>query len=275
MNLYKLLLDFVIFFCNMKIYSDFYLCLQKMDLVEKKALYYSLDEAVTPRQLREMSEISFEEEEKEKAEILQKWMEKFQVKALFEGMTDYPEKLLQVKNTPYIVYAMGDVSLLQKKILGIVGPREMSEYAEQLLEAFFQQGKEFDLVTVSGMARGVDQKCHQLSLKYGVPTIAVLGGGLKYYFEDCRGLKRFSEDSRKIQKIIEGGGLVLSEFKLDFVPTKWSFPQRNRLIAGLSDCLFLPEAREGSGSLITVDFVLQMKKEVWVAPNQLFAFNGK
>jgi DNA processing protein len=67
---------------------------------------------------------------------------------------------------------------------------------------------------------------------------------------------------------------VLSEFKLDFEPTKRSFPQRNRLIAGISDVLFLPEAREGSGSLITANFALQMKKEIFVAPNQLFSPNG-
>ena len=67
---------------------------------------------------------------------------------------------------------------------------------------------------------------------------------------------------------------MLSEFKLDFEPTTWSFPQRNRIIAGLSDYLFLPEAKEGSGSLITVDFALKMKKKVFVAPNQLFSANG-
>jgi DNA processing protein len=77
-----------------------------------------------------------------------------------------------------------------------------------------------------------------------------------------------------IREIVEQGGLVLSEFKLDFEPTRWSFPQRNKIIAGLSDCLFVPEAREGSGSLITVNYALQMKKEVFVAPNQLFSPNG-
>jgi DNA processing protein len=143
----------------------------------------------------------------------------------------------------------------------------MSPYAERVMEALFQQAKGISFTTISGMARGVDQKCHQLSLANEIPTIAILGGGLRRYFRN--GGQKF------IEKIVEGGGLVFSEFQLDFQPTKWSFPQRNRLIAGLSQVLFLPEARTGSGSLITVNFALQMKKEVFVAPNQLFSSNGK
>jgi DNA processing protein len=182
-------------------------------------------------------------------------------------MADYPSKFLAGKSPPYLLYAMGNLALLeQRTILGIVGPREMSPYAERVIEALFEQAQGVQLTTVSGMARGVDQKCHQLSLQYGIPTIAILGGGLRWYLHN--GGKRI------IEKIVAGGGLVVSEFKLDFKPTTRSFPQRNRLIAGVSDVLFLPEARTGSGSLITVNFALQMKKEVYVAPNQLFATNG-
>jgi DNA processing protein len=142
----------------------------------------------------------------------------------------------------------------------------MSPYADKVMESLFEQARTVNLITVSGLARGVDQKCHQLSLQGGIPTIAILGGGLRRYLK--------SSAKKLIEQIVEGGGLVLSEFKLDFKPTNRSFPQRNRLIAGLSDVLFLPEAREGSGSLITANFALQMKKEIFVAPNQLFSANG-
>jgi DNA processing protein len=143
----------------------------------------------------------------------------------------------------------------------------MSPYAEKILEAFFQETNQLPFTTVSGLARGVDHKCHQLSMQYHIPTIAVLGGGLRRYLK--------SNAKKLISDIVETGGLVLSEFKLDFQPTTRSFPQRNRLIATLSDVLFLPEAREGSGSLITANFALQMKKDLFIAPNQLFAPNGK
>lgn len=99
----------------------------------------------------------------------------------------------------------------------------MSPYADQVLQSLFAEMKGLDMVTVSGLARGVDQKCHQLSLKHTIPTIAVLGGGMRTYLK--------KNDKRLIHEIVEAGGLVISEFKLDFVPTTWSFPQRNRLIA--------------------------------------------
>jgi DNA processing protein len=195
-------------------------------------------------------------------------MEQWKVISITREMPTYPPALLKVKSPPRFFYAMGNLALLeQSSLLGIVGPREMSPYAERVMETLFQQAKGISFTTISGMARGVDQKCHQLSLEYGIPTIAILGGGLRRYIRN--GGQKF------IEKIVQGGGLVLSEFALDFQPTKWSFPQRNRLIAGCSHMLFVPEARVGSGSLITVNFALQMKKEVFVVPNQLFSPNGK
>jgi DNA processing protein len=194
-------------------------------------------------------------------------MEQWKVVKITKEMSTYPPVLLGVKTPPHFFYAMGNLALLQQSsLLGIVGPREMSPYAERVMEALFQQAKGISFASISGMARGVDQKCHQLSLANEIPTIAVLGGGLRRYLRN--GAQKF------IEKIVEKGGLVFSEFKLDFQPTKRSFPQRNRLIAGLCQILFLPEARAGSGSLITVNFALQMKKEVFVAPNQLFSPNG-
>ena len=114
-------------------------------------------------------------------------------------------------------------------------------------------------------ARGVDHLCHQLSIGYHLPTIAILGWWLRYY--------RNSSARSFMEQIIQNGWLILSEFKLDFKPTARSFPQRNRLIAGLSDALFLPEAREWSWSLITADFAYQQHKPIFVVPNPIFSEN--
>lgn len=94
-----------------------------------------------------------------------------------------------------------------------------------------------------------------------IPTVAILGGGLRYFLRSRR--RAF------IQDVLEHDGLIISEFKLDMVPTHYTFPQRNRIIAGLSDLLFLPEAGKNSGSLITVDFALSMNKDVYGAPARL------
>lgn len=112
----------------------------------------------------------------------------------------------------------------------------------------------YDVVSVSGFARGIDQKAHQLSL-HGIPTIAILWWGLSHYLRGA--------DRHFLEKIVDNGWLVLSEFKLWFTPTKWSFPQRNKLIAMISQMLFLPEAREKS-CLITAEFAHTFKSYLFI-----------
>ncbi|MFA5747652.1 MAG: DNA-processing protein DprA [Candidatus Absconditabacterales bacterium] len=233
--------------------------------MNEQLLTYSLDPELTLGNLKKgknLNEINVQEKEK-----LEKWMEKNNIGGIIQGGSDFNYKFLGIKSRPYIVYYKGDLSLLNKPILGIVGPRKMSEYAQKVLEKIFEKINNYDLVTISGMAQGVDSLCHNLSIENNVPTIAVLGGGLKWHLE--------SKHRNMINKIVDNGGLVLSEFKLNFVPTNFSFPQRNRIIAGLSDVLFLPEASKKSGSLITAQFAIEMKKSVYASSNGIFASNSQ
>ena len=175
----------------------------------------------------------------------------------------YHTKFLNIPNKPYIMHYIWDISLLDHKIFGIVWPRKPSDYSHQLLQKLFDIAKNYDLVTISGMADGVDLMCHSFSVKYNIPTIAVLGGGLYHYLR--------SPSRHIIESIVEHGGLVLSEYKINFAPTKYSFPQRNRIVAWLCDMLFLPEAGEWSGSLITANFAYNQNKPVYVAPWNIFS----
>jgi DNA processing protein len=109
----------------------------------------------------------------------------------------------------------------------------------------------------------VDMACHRLSLEKNIPTIVVLWWWLRYLWQAGR--------HAFFQKVIDAGWLILSEFKLDMKPTNYSFPQRNRIVAWLADVVCVPEAREGSGSLITVDFALGMKKPIYGAPNSILS----
>lgn len=88
------------------------------------------------------------------------------------------------------------------------------------------------------MADGVDQLCHHLSMAHGIPTIAIMPGGLHRHFS--------RSDRHLLEQIVESGGLVMSETEVDFHPEYYSYPQRNRIIAGLSECVFLPEASRKS-----------------------------
>ena len=239
-----------------------------MNIKIQKILVYSLDENLTLSELRKADDFSqfFENPDNQpSAEKLETWMNQHNIIWLLDDDPNFPHQFTPIKNPPAILYAMWNLEILNHQILWIVWPRDMSEYANQVMQALFTQIWNSNIVTVSWMARGVDHLCHQLSIGYHLPTIAILGWWLRYYWN--------SSARSFMEQIIQNGWLILSEFKLDFKPTSWSFPQRNRLIAGLSDALFLPEAREWSWSLITADFAYQQHKPIFVVPNPIFSEN--
>ncbi|HKL43695.1 MAG TPA: DNA-processing protein DprA [Candidatus Absconditabacterales bacterium] len=229
--------------------------------MQKEILMYSAHPDITPGDLKNLSGFK----KSIGIEDLQNVQDIFQqnnIKAFTMGSEDYHYKFHSIPAKPYIIHYMGDISLLDKNILGIVGPRKPTNYSNKVLRKLFEHAQNYDLATISGMADGVDQMAHALSVKYKIPTIAVLGGGLNFYL---KGPQRHI-----IESIVEHGGLVISEYKINFKPAKYSFPQRNRLIAGLCDVLFLPEAGEKSGSLITADFANKISRPVYVTPNDIF-----
>lgn len=99
----------------------------------------------------------------------------FEIRTITSGDADFHFKFQLIKPQIKQMFYLGDISLLSRKILGIVGPRKQSEYGIQVLHKLFQEAKGHDLVTVSGMADGINQLCHHLSMQHGIPTIAVLG----------------------------------------------------------------------------------------------------
>lgn len=202
--------------------------------------------------------------------MYEKAQKRCQTHSIFVSTQDDNEhhfKFSLIYSAPYVVYALWNRELLHKNIIAIVWPRKYSPYATQVMESLFEQLAYYDIVTISWLADGVDKMCHELSIKHNIPTIAVLWWWLKYYLE--------SKERELIQKIITNGWLAFSEFKLNSRPERYTFPQRNRIVAGLSDMVFLPEASEKSGSLITVDFARQMHKDVYGVPNTMFSLTSQ
>jgi len=179
---------------------------------------------------------------------------------------DFHYKFKTIINKPRTIYYQWNIELLNQPLLGIVWPRLISTYTKQILNELFQKLPHFNLATISGLAEWTDQLAHKLSIENSIPTIAVLWWGLLYYQNNY--------NSKKINKIIENWGLILSEYKLYQEPQKYTFPQRNRIIAGLSDVLFIPEAGKKSGSLITADFAYKMNKPIYGTPNTIFNKNS-
>lgn len=230
--------------------------------MQDKALKYSADSEL---KLSQIKDSLFDFTGIDTSRTL-KYVKKNNIWAVIEGEDGFNYKFLTIKSKPYIIYYKWNLDILNKPILWIVWPRKHSWYSEKVLEKLFDSLVKYDVVTISGMAPWVDQLCHNLSIKHNIPTIAVLWWGIGYYLR--------WKQRHVIDKIVDNWWLVISEFKIDLEPTNYTFPQRNRIIAWLSDVLFLPEAGENSGSLITVDFAMQMRKKIYGTPNDIFSLNS-
>ncbi len=195
------------------------------------------------------------------------WCQRFNINCLQFGQWNYHFKFDRIKLKPYFVYYMWNLNLLNKDIVAIVWPRKMTSYAQNILEELFKYLKKYDCVTISWLADGVDSLCHKLSIKYKIPTIAVLWWWIGYFLQ--------SSNKYKIQNILNNDWLILSEFKLKQIPTNWTFPQRNRIIAWLSKFVFVPEAWEKSWTLITVNDAIDMNIPVFATSNSYFEANSK
>lgn len=223
-------------------------------MIHPHALIYSSQEDITVGHLKQANyDPSID------TTVVAHWMASREISAVVEWEVDFPTKLYQVQSKPYIIYYQGNISLLNKPILGIVGPRNHSDFAKTIVQKVINQATHHDIVTISGLASWVDQLAHHYSLENNIPTIAVLWWGFRHFLA--------SKDREFIRRIVDQGGLVISEFKLSQDPQSYTFPQRNRIIAGLADVLFLPEAGKNSGSLITVEFAQKLQKPIYGTPN--------
>jgi len=174
----------------------------------------------------------------------------------------YPASLRTLPDAPVFLYWRGDLAILSQPCLALVGTREMSEYGERVTESFVPSIVRAGMVTVSGLALGIDAAVARETIDAGGKTVAVLGHGLAKIHP--------VSNARLAEEIVAKGGLILSEFPLDSEPGKFTFPARNRIIAGLSVGTVVLEAGEKSGALITADLALDYGREVFAVPGPIF-----
>ncbi len=182
----------------------------------------------------------------------------------------YPENLKNIYDPPIVLYVKGELKAEDKFSLGIVGSRRASYYGLNSAEKFAYELSEKGFTIVSGMARGIDTYAHKGALKANGRTIAIMGSGFSHIYPP--------ENKKLAEKIAECGA-VISEFPCDAKPLPQNFPQRNRVISGLSLGLLVVEAARNSGALITADFALEQGREVFALPgkvdsNTSFGTNG-
>jgi DNA processing protein len=175
---------------------------------------------------------------------------------------DLPPLLRAIHDPPPRLYLRGhgDVALLARPAVAIVGARACSPYGAQVARLLGRELASAGVVVVSGLARGVDGEAHKGALETDGHTVAVLGCGIdRDYPAVHAGLAlRIAERS-----------LVVSEYEAGIEPAPWRFPARNRIIAGLCAATIVVEARERSGALITADFALEEGREVFAVPGEI------
>ncbi len=174
----------------------------------------------------------------------------------------YPASLRTLPDPPVFLYARGDLSVVEQPCVALVGSREMNDEGRRVVRHFVPPIVHAGCVTVSGLAYGVDAEVAQETLAAKGKTVAVLGNGLGSIYPVA--------NAKLADSIVAGGGLVLSEFPMDMRPDKFTFPARNRIIAGLSLATVVVQAAEKSGSLITAELALEYGREVCAVPGSVF-----
>lgn len=181
---------------------------------------------------------------------------------------EYPEALRKIKNPPKAIYFKGKL-FPKENCFAVVGTRKCSFYGKQAAIEFSEDLSAAGLTIVSGLAPGIDTFAHKAAVEKERRTIAVLGTGL-----DKKNI--YPKENLKLSgKIIEKGGCLISEYPPGTPGSKFSFPQRNRIISGLSLGLLVIEAKIKSGSLITASWAKKQKKKVFAVPGSIYSLNSK
>jgi len=196
----------------------------------------------------------------------QEWekLEKYQIQMISEDNPLFPQNLLETPGCPFVLYQRGDLNLNEQKFIAVVGSRKHSYYGRQVAQKIAAELSEAGLVVVSGLALGIDAIAHEGALSAQGKTVAVLGSGLD---DD----NIFPKNNFNLAQRIINSGCLLSEYSPGTPANTFTFPARNRIIAGLSLGTLIIEAGEKSGSLITASLSLDYNREVFAIPGQIFS----
>ncbi|MFH0805422.1 MAG: DNA-processing protein DprA [Patescibacteria group bacterium] len=179
----------------------------------------------------------------------------------------YPKLLKEIYAPPAILYIKGNFSPNDKFSLGIVGTRNPSDYGRQITPIITSELSKSGITIVSGLAKGIDAIAHKTAIDNNGRTIAVLGSGI-----DSKSI--YPVINKYLSEKITENGAVISEFPINTKPLAQNFPQRNRIISGLSLGILVIEASEKSGSMITARNALEQNREVFAIPGDILSNNS-
>jgi DNA processing protein len=181
---------------------------------------------------------------------------------------NYPELLKKIINPPKVLYVVGNV-YPEENCFAVVGSRQCSFYGKRVASEISGDLTESGLTIVSGLAQGIDAAAHQAVLKRKKRTIAVLGTGIdeKSFYP--------KENINLAKEILKNNGCLISEYPPGTAGSRFSFPQRNRIISGLSLGILVVEAKEKSGSLIAAQWAQKQEKKIFSVPGGIYFSNSR
>ena len=178
---------------------------------------------------------------------------------------DYPKQLKDIYMPPFVLFYYGDLSLVCNKTIGVIGMRKPSYYGQSVADQFVCDLVKNKYTIVSGMALGIDTIAHRSAMHNHGKTIAILGSGIDY----C-----YPKQNRVIYDLMKNDHLIISEYPGLLIPHRNNFPKRNRIIAALSNQLLVIEAKQKSGTLITVGHALDQGKDIFCIPSNIDGNTG-
>ena len=196
-----------------------------------------------------------------RAERELEFAEKNDIRILYYLDSDYPKRLQHCYDAPMILYCKGYPDLNVDKVVGVVGTRNVTDYGKLVTDKIISELVDDDVLVVSGLAYGVDTCAHTASVKFGLKTAAVLAHGLHTIYPHV--------NVNLARRILEEGGCLMTEQISGTDPDKENFPKRNRIVAGMIDCLIVVESASKGGALITADIANAYDREVFAVPGRL------
>jgi DNA processing protein len=179
---------------------------------------------------------------------------------------EYPERLREIFDPPPVLWVLGDVKLLARPSIAIVGTRHPTPYGTGMAEILARDLATHKLVILSGMARGVDTAAHKGALAAHGSTIAVWGTGIDVIYP--------KENKSLAENILVSGGAIVSEYRLGTFPAPQNFPKRNRILSGMSVGVLVVEAGENSGTRVTARCALEQDRDVYAVPGNVTTRNA-
>lgn len=188
------------------------------------------------------------------------------IRFIYYGCSDYPEKLYNIPDPPYGLYYKGSLPDENKPAIAIIGARNSTHYGREMARLFGRELAKAGVTVISGLARGIDGMAHRGAVEAGRYTLGVLGSGIDVVYP---------EENYDLFMEMEKTGGIISESNIGIKPAAGLFPQRNRIISGMSDGILVIEAKEKSGTFITVDQGLEQGKEIFALPGRVMDATSK